>query len=51
MINQKQIDDEDDIPYDLSYDDMDSFVRSCGVELPETGARDLEQRLRISSFV
>ena len=32
---EKQMDDSQDIPYDLSYDDMDTFVRSCGVILPE----------------
>lgn len=40
---EKQMDDQE-IPYDLSYDDMDSFVRSCGVILPET---DIEPGLRI----
>ena len=41
------MDDSHDIPYDLSYDDMDSFVRSCGVVLPE----DPESSLRHLSFI
>jgi hypothetical protein len=44
---EKQMDDGQDIPYDLSYDDMDSFVRSCGVILPEG---DIEPGLRSISF-
>jgi hypothetical protein len=32
---QKQIDEVEDTLYDLSYDDMDSFMRSCGVILPK----------------
>ena len=47
MINvvhpESQTDDVQDIPYDLSYDDMDTFVRSCGVILPEAGGRDIER--------
>jgi hypothetical protein len=48
---EKQMDDCEDIPYDLSYDDMDSFVRSCGVVLPETGARESETVLRGAPFI
>ncbi len=44
---EKQIEDSEDIPYDLSYDDMDTFVRSCGVILPE----DMESNMRIMPFV
>ena len=48
---QKKIEDSEDIPYDLSYDDMDTFVRSCGVILPDTEARDMGSSLRIMPFV
>jgi hypothetical protein len=48
---EKQMDDCEDIPYDLSYDDMDSFVRSCGVVLPETGARESEVVLHGAPFI
>ena len=48
---QREIEDSEDIPYDLSYDDMDDFVRSCGVILPETEARDIESSLPIMPFV
>ena len=34
---QRKIEDTEDTLYDLSYDDMDTFVRSCGVILPEPG--------------
>jgi len=47
---QRQIEDSEDIPYDLSYDDMDTFVRSCGVILPGAEARDIESSLHIMSF-
>jgi len=50
--NEKQMDNSQDIPYDLSYDlsydDMDSFVRSCGVILPEM---ETEPGLHSASFV
>jgi hypothetical protein len=48
---QRQIEDSEDIPYDLSYDDMDTFVRSCGVILPETEARDAGSSMRITHFI
>jgi hypothetical protein len=43
-----QMENNEDIPYDLSYDDMDAFVRSCGVVL-ECDSRD-ESSLRIMSY-
>jgi hypothetical protein len=48
---KQQMEDSEEIPYDLSYDDMDSFVRSCGVILPESGARDIESGLRAAPFI
>jgi len=48
---QKQFEDSEEIPYDLSYDDMDTFARSCGVVLPEGEARDIDSSLRIGSFI
>jgi hypothetical protein len=44
---ESQMDDE--IPYDLSYDDMDTFARSCGVILPESG--DTGPSVRSLSFI
>ena len=48
---QNQTDDSEDIPYDLSYDDMDTLVRTCGVILPESDAKDPESIRRPMSFV
>ena len=48
---QNQTDDSEDIPYDLSYDDMDTLVRTCGGILPESDAKDPESIRRPMSFV
>lgn len=39
---EKQIENHEDIFYDLSYDDLDDFVRSCGIVLPDVGANELD---------
>ena len=38
---QKKPEDVEDLLYDLSYDDMDIFVRSCGVILTETRLKEI----------
>jgi len=43
-----QMETNEDLPYDLSYDDMDAFVRSCGVVV-ECDGRD-ESSMRIMSY-
>ena len=47
----RQMDDSQDIPYDLSYDDMDTFARCCGVSLPDTGVEGIEPGLRSTPFI
>ncbi len=32
---KSQMEYSEDIPYDLSYEDIDVFARSCGVTLPD----------------
>jgi len=44
-----QTENNEDIPYDLSYDDMDAFVRSCGVVLESDSGRD-ESSMRLMSY-
>lgn len=43
-----QADDFEDIPFDLSYEDMDDFARSCGVVF-ESDARD-DSSMRMMSY-